>query len=155
MEEQKTFRDRCKEGWDRHKKKVGVAVGVGASVVCSCVLAKKWDDVVKVAGSVLNSNTIQSIQEDVSKSVADNIAETVQEAGGLNMLVLGIVDTVNAKWCQITTGGRRYTCPVKVDNGEMFFRFKRAWHPISQFVSDHAEVLVQEGGKTFSKPFKQ
>ena len=106
MEEQKTFRDRCKEGWDHHKKKVGVAVGAGASVVFSCVLVKKWDDVVKVAGSVLNSNTIQSIQEDVSKSVADNIAETVQEAGGLNMLVLGIVDTVNAKWCQITTGGR-------------------------------------------------
>ena len=71
------------------------------------------------------------------------------------MLVLGLTDTLTAKWCQILSVGRRYTCPTRVINGEMFFRFKRAWHPISQFVSDHAEVLVQEGGKTFSKPFKQ
>lgn len=155
MEEQKTFRDRCKEGWDRHKKKVGFAVGVGASVVCSCVLAKKWDDVVKVTGSILNSNTVQSIQEDVAKSVADNIAETVPETGRLNMLVLGIVDTVNAKWCQVLVDGRKYTRTVKEIDGELFFKFKNAWHPVTQFISDRAEVLVQEGGKTFSKPFKQ
>lgn len=152
MEEQKTFRDRCKEGWDRHKKKVGVAVGVGASVVCGCVLAKKWDDVVNVVGNVFNSNTIQSIQKDISKSVAGNIVETVQETGGLSMLVLGITDTENAKWCGITTGGRRYTCPVKIDNGEMFFRFKKAWHPVAQYVSDHADVLLDGG---HSKPFSK
>lgn len=32
MEEQKTFRDRCKEGWDRHKKKVGIALTVSIAV---------------------------------------------------------------------------------------------------------------------------
>lgn len=71
------------------------------------------------------------------------------------MLVLGITDTLKAKWCQITTGGRRYTCPTKVINGELFFRFKKVWHPVAQFVSDNTEVLVEEGGKLFSRPFKK
>ena len=46
------------------------------------------------------------------------------------MLVLGICDTLKMKWCQIATGGRRYTCPTKVINGELFFRFKKVWHPV-------------------------
>mgnify|MGYP004464128579 FL=1 len=36
------------------------------------------------------------------------------------MLVLGVNRIL--KWCQITTGGRRYTCPTKEINGELFFR---------------------------------
>ena len=35
------------------------------------------------------------------------------------MLVLGVNRIL--KWCQITTGGRRYTCPTKEINGELFF----------------------------------
>ena len=73
----------------------------------------------------MNSNTVQSIQEDVAKSVADNIAETVPETGRLNMLVLGIVDTVNAKWCQVLVDGRKYTRTVKEIDGELFFKFKK------------------------------
>ena len=69
------------------------------------------------------------------------------------MLVLGICDTLKLKWCQITTGGRRYTCPTKIIDGELFFRFKKVWHPVTQFVSDNAEILVEEGGKVFSRPF--
>ena len=69
------------------------------------------------------------------------------------MLVLGIWDTLKMKWCQITTGGRRYTCPTKIIDGELFFRFKKVWHPVTQFVSDNAEILVEEGGKAFSRPF--
>lgn len=152
MEEQKTFRDRCKEGWDRHKKKVGIAVGVGTSVICSCVLAKKWDNIAKVAGTVLNSNAVQSIQEDVAKSVASNVVETAQETGELNMLVLGIVDTINAKWCQVLVDGRKYTRTVKEIDGELFFKFKNAWHPVAQFVSEHADVLLDGG---HSKPFRK
>ena len=69
------------------------------------------------------------------------------------MLVLGINKILN--WCQITTGGRHYTCPTKVLNGKLFFRFKNVWHSVSEYVSDHAEELVQEGGKVFSRPFKK
>ena len=69
------------------------------------------------------------------------------------MLVLGINKIL--KWCSITTGGRTYTCPIKEINGELFFHFKRAWHPVAEFISDHAEELVQEGGHVFSRPFKK
>lgn len=53
------------------------------------------------------------------------------------MLVLGVNKIL--KWCQITTDGRRYTCPVKEINGVLCFAFKNAWHPVAEFISDHAE----------------
>ena len=71
------------------------------------------------------------------------------------MLVLGVTDTLTAKWCQVLSGGRKYTCPTRVINGEMFFRFKKTWHPVAQFASEYAEVLIEEGGKLFSVPFKK
>ena len=39
------------------------------------------------------------------------------------MLVLGVNRIL--KWCQITTGGRRYTCPTKEIDGELFFCLKK------------------------------
>ena len=72
--------------------------------------------------------------------------------GASKMLVLGINKIL--KWCQITNGDRTYTCPTKYINGELFFRFKNEWHKGAEFVSNHAEELVEEGGKIFSQPFK-
>ena len=69
------------------------------------------------------------------------------------MLVLGINKIL--KWCQITSGGRRYTCPTKVIDGRLFFHFKKAWHPVAEFISEHAEELVEEDGKVFSRRFKE
>ena len=69
------------------------------------------------------------------------------------MLVLGINKIL--KWCQITTGGRRYTCPTKEIDGKLFFAFKKAWHPIADFVSEYTTELVEEGGKIFSRPFEK
>ena len=69
------------------------------------------------------------------------------------MLVLGINKIL--KWCQITSGGRTYRCLTKSINGELFFKFKNNWHKVAEFVSDNAEVLVEEGGKVFSRKFKK
>jgi len=69
------------------------------------------------------------------------------------MLVLGINKIL--KWCQIVSGGRRYTCPTKEINGELFFVFKKEWHKVADFVSEHAEELIEDGGKVFSQPFKK
>ena len=69
------------------------------------------------------------------------------------MLVLGVNKIL--KWCQIVSGGRRYTCPTKEINGQLCFAFKKAWHPVAEFISDHAEELVQEGGKVSSRPFRK
>ena len=43
------------------------------------------------------------------------------------MLVLGVNKIL--KWCQILSGGRRYTCPTKEIDGKLFFAFK-SWHPV-------------------------
>lgn len=69
------------------------------------------------------------------------------------MIVLGINKILN--WCQITSGGRTYTCPTKLIDGKLVFHFKKEWHSVAEFVSDHAEELVSEGGKIFSRPFKK
>ena len=69
------------------------------------------------------------------------------------MHVLGINKVLN--WCQITTGLGTYTCPTKEINGELFFRFKKVWHPVAEFISDHADELYEEGGKLLLRPFKK
>ena len=38
------------------------------------------------------------------------------------MLILSINEVLN--WVSITTGGRKYTCPIKRINGELFFNLK-------------------------------
>lgn len=69
------------------------------------------------------------------------------------MLVLGINKILN--WCQIVSGGRKYTYPTKLIDGKLFFYLKKEWHSVAEFISDHAEELVSEGGKVFSRPFKE
>ena len=67
------------------------------------------------------------------------------------MLVLGVNKILG--WCQIVSGGRRYTCFTKEIDGQLHFVFKKAWHPVAEYISDHAEELVREGGRVFSRPF--
>lgn len=69
------------------------------------------------------------------------------------MVVLGVNKIL--KWCQISSGGRKYTCPTKYIDSNLFFRFKKVWHPVADYISEHAEELVEEGGKVFSRPFKK
>lgn len=49
------------------------------------------------------------------------------------MQVLGINHIL--KWVQIISEGRRYTCPTKEINGELFFKFKNEWHKVIDFTS--------------------
>ena len=69
------------------------------------------------------------------------------------MLVLGVNRIL--KWCQIISEGRRYTCITKLVDGKLYFNFKKEWHSVAEFASDHASELVSEGGKIFSRPFKE
>lgn len=50
------------------------------------------------------------------------------------MKILGINHIL--KWVQITSNGRRYTCPTKEINGELFFHFKKEWHKVADFISE-------------------
>ena len=69
------------------------------------------------------------------------------------MLILGINRVLN--WCQVLAGGRRYTCPTKMIDGQLFFDFKKAWHPVSEYVSEHTTELVEESGKLISRFIKK
>lgn len=69
------------------------------------------------------------------------------------MIVLGVNKVSN--WCQVLSGGRRYTCPIKVIDGELLFRFKKEWHSVVKLASDHAEELIYEGGRLISRPLRK
>ena len=66
------------------------------------------------------------------------------------MLVLGINKIL--EWCQITSGGRTYTCPTKYIDGKLFFKFKRVWHPVSDYISEHLP-LFYKGVLWFSQAY--
>ena len=69
------------------------------------------------------------------------------------MSVLGI--NAACGWCQIHNGWGTYTCRIKDINGELCFIFKKVWYPVAKYISENADVLVQENGHTFSMPFKE
>lgn len=69
------------------------------------------------------------------------------------MLVLGINKIL--KWCQVLYNGRKYTCQTKEIDGKLFFYFKKEWHSVAQYMSKYTDELVKEGGKIFSRPFRE
>lgn len=69
------------------------------------------------------------------------------------MTIFGINKILN--WCQVFSNGRRYTCSTKMINGELCFIFKRKWHKVAEYVTGSVPMLVEEGGKVFSIPFKK
>lgn len=67
------------------------------------------------------------------------------------MLVLGINKILNH--CQITSGGRTYTCATKIIGDVLCFKFKNQWHKIVDYASEYTEELIEDGGKIISKRF--
>ena len=37
-------------------------------------------------------------------------------------------------WVQVITHTGTYTCPTKMINGELFFKFKKEWHKVSEYL---------------------
>ena len=69
------------------------------------------------------------------------------------MLVLGVNKIL--KWCQIVTISGTYTCPTKIIDGVLHFRFKNQWHKVIDFISEHAEELIEENGRIFSRKYRE
>lgn len=69
------------------------------------------------------------------------------------MLVLSVNKI--AKWCQLISNGRTYTRPTKEINGVLCFSFKKAWHPVSNFLCDNAHELVRIGEETILRKFSK
>lgn len=66
-----------------------------------------------------------------------------------------IVTMVNktCEWCQIATETGRYTCPIKRIDGKLFFKFKREWHPIANYISESAHELAYVGDKLVNRGY--
>lgn len=69
------------------------------------------------------------------------------------MLILRINKILN--WLSITNGGRCYTCPMKEISGVKYFHFKKKWHKVTDYLSDNATELVEDGGRVFSRKLKK
>lgn len=68
------------------------------------------------------------------------------------MTVLGVNSIL--KWCQVLSGSRKYTCPTKIIDGQLLFRFKNQWHSVAAYAAEYTTELVEEGGKIYSRNFK-
>ena len=66
------------------------------------------------------------------------------------MTIFGINRVYN--WVQIFSDScRTYTCPIKEINGEVFFFFKKEWHPVAKYINEYTTELVEEGGELISR----
>lgn len=71
---------------------------------------------------------------------------------GVVMNILGVNSVL--KWCQVLSNGRKYTCPTKVMDNQLLFCFKKQWHSVAKYATEHTTELVEEGGKIFSRKFR-
>ena len=69
------------------------------------------------------------------------------------MLVVSVNKILH--WCQIVSGGRNYTCPTKVTDGSLYFHFKKEWHKVADYLFEHADELVEIGGKAFLRKYRE
>lgn len=70
MEEKKTFGERCKEGWHRHKKKVIVVGGVVVFVAGCYLVSKNWDDILKAIERFAKNKELPQLAEECAEVAA-------------------------------------------------------------------------------------
>ena len=59
-------------------------------------------------------------------------------------------------WVQVfADSGRKFTCPTKEINGELFFHFKNEWHRVADYVFEHTTELVSVGDRIIERKFKK
>lgn len=102
MEEKKTFRERCKEQWNRHKKKVYVISGAVAAIVVGYFVVDNWDE--------FSNKLIKKLSEGTSDAGACQRDSSEDEVYGLGP---GIFPTCKACGSTMTgfDGWAWYTCP--------------------------------------------
>lgn len=82
MEEKKSLKERCKEGWNRHKKTVIIIGGVVVVVAGGYILVKNWDDICKLfAKNAVNLEVVVPALSQVEKN-NDSITEPTLEIVG-------------------------------------------------------------------------
>ena len=67
---EKTFGERCKDGWNRHKKKVIVIGGVVVLVAGCYLVSKNWDDIMKAIERLAKNKELPQLAEECTEVVA-------------------------------------------------------------------------------------
>ncbi len=63
----------------------------------------------------------------------------VMNNNGLKAIVLLINHAMDI--VQITTHGANYTCPTKMINGELHFKFKNSWHSVAAYSNEFTRTF--------------
>lgn len=79
MEENKSLKERCKEGWNRHKKKVIIAGGVVIGLAGGYYLVQNWDDLFEQVSKLFEGQSLQEVVAEVAEKAPDVVNEPVIE----------------------------------------------------------------------------
>ena len=70
------------------------------------------------------------------------------------MLAVSVINYV-MEIVQVLNNGRFYTCPMKIVDDEVMFKFKNVWHKASDYISEClTTVFIEEDGKYYSRYLK-
>ena len=75
MKEKNSLKERCKEVWNRHKKKIIITSGVVICIAGGYYLLQKKDGLADQAGHLFEKENVQ----EVAMEIANNLANTVNE----------------------------------------------------------------------------
>lgn len=75
MEDKKTLRNRCKDGWRRHKKKLLLAGGATIGLVCGYYLVRHREAFTEQVSRLFEKQNVQAITSEVVEKMPDTINE--------------------------------------------------------------------------------
>ena len=75
MEEKKSLKERCKEGWNRHKRKIKIAAAVGTSLLLGCVVVQNWEDITEMFNNLPDVQSLPELPNTATEAVTENICE--------------------------------------------------------------------------------
>ena len=99
MEEKKSLKERCKESWNRHKKKVIIAGGVVVGLAGGYYLVHNWDDLLEQVNRLADGQILQEVVEEVADKGTAIMSEPVIEIANATREV-----TVNPHIMNLTVG---------------------------------------------------
>ena len=77
MEERKPLKERCKEGWNRHKRKIKIAMAVSTTLLIGWVVAQNWDDIPEMFNNLPDAQRLPELPSKTAEPVAENICEPI------------------------------------------------------------------------------
>lgn len=156
MEEKKTFGERCKEGWNRHKKKVYIIGGAAVACVLGYLIVDNWDEISDGIIRKLTASATEKSGELVDSNEMEysggnnNSSDEEDEIYGLGPGVFPTCKTCGSLMTGFD-GWAWYTCPecgdsVRITDGKMMW-YEEIFRPgKKKHYSDYALADFCRGG---------